>query len=124
MPRGQKNNIDKSSFSMSTLKGVIRKGFISPSDIEKTSLPQYTRDEIKQYLDEGSLLFVRDKQCLFVITGDKVFYASDISLPQYIDYFMSKNPQYKYIEKQWTPSDLRKRGLAVEKIAEQNGFSL
>ena len=124
MPRGQKNTINKSSFSMSTLRGVIRKGFISPSDIEKTSLPQYTREAIKQYLKEGSILFVRDKQCLFIISGDEVFYASDISLPQYIEYFKSKNPQYKYIEKQWTPSDLRKRGLAVEKIAEQNGFSL
>jgi len=124
MPRGLKNSIDKSSFSMSTLRGVIRKGFISPADIEKTSLPQYTRDEIKQYLNDKSILFVRDKQCLFIISGDEVFYASDISLPQYIEYFKSKNPQYKYIEKQWTPSDLRKRGLAVEKIAEQNGFSL
>ena len=124
MPRGQKNTINKSSFSTSTLRGVIRKGFIAPSDIEKTSLPQYTRDEIKQYLKKESILFVRDKQCLFIISGDEVFYASDISLPQYIEYFKSKNPQYKYIEKQWTPSDLRKRGLAVEKIAEQNGFSL
>lgn len=124
MPRGQKNNMDKSSFSMSTLKGVIRKGFISPADIEKTSLPQYTRDEIKQYLKKESLIFVRDKQCLFIISGGRVFYASDISLPQYIEYFRSKNPQYEYIEKQWTPGDLRKRGLAVEKIAEQAGFSL
>ena len=122
--KGAKKQIEASSFSRSTLRGVIRKGFISPSDIEKTNLPQYTRDEIKQYLTKKSLLFVRDKQCLFIINEGEVLFASDISLPQYIEYFKSKNPQYKYIEKQWTPSDLRSRGLAVEKIAEQNGFSL
>lgn len=124
MPRGQKNIIDKASFNRSTLRGVIRKGFIAPSDIEKTSLPQYTRDEIKQYLTKEALLFVRDKQCLFIIAGDKVYFSGDSNLLQYIEYFKSKNPQYLYIEKQWTPSDLRTRGLAVEKIAEQNGFSL
>ena len=122
--KGAKKPIEASSFSRSTLRGVIRKGFISPSDIEKTNLPQYTRDEIKQYLDEASILFVRDKQCLFVITGEKVYFSGDTNLPQYIEHFKSKNSQYKYIEKQWTPSDLRSRGLAVEKIAEQKGFSL
>lgn len=122
--KGTKKPIEASSFSRSTLRGVIRKGFIAPGDIEKTNLPQYTRDEIKQYLTEDSLLFVRDKQCLFIINKEEVVFASDVSLPQYIEYFRSKNPQYKYIEKQWTPSDLRSRGLAVEKIAEQNGFSL
>lgn len=122
--KGIKKPVEASSFSRSTLRGVIRKGFISASDIEKTSLPQYTRDEIKQYLTNKSLLFIRDKQCLFIINEGEVLFASDISLPQYIEYFKSKNPQYKYIEKQWTPSDLRSRGLAVEKIAEQNGFSL
>lgn len=122
--RGQKNTISKASFNRSTLKGVIRKGFISPNDIEKTNLPQYTRDEIKQYLKKESLLFVRDKQCLFIISGSEVYFSGDSNLLQYIEYFKSKNPQYSYIEKQWTPSDLRARGLAVEKIAEQNGFSL
>lgn len=122
--KGAKKPIEASSFSRSTLRGVIRKGFISPDDVEKTNLPQYTRDEIKQYLTKDSLLFVRDKQCLFIINKEEVVFASDVSLPQYIEYFKSKNPQYKYIEKQWTPSDLRSRGLAVEKMAEQNGFSL
>ena len=122
--KGTKKPIEASSFSRSTLRGVIRKGFVSPSDIEKTNLPQYTRDEIKQYLTKESVLFVRDKQCLFIISGDKVYFSSDTNLPQYIEYFKNKNAQYEYIEKQWTPSDLRSRGLAVEKIAEQNGFSL
>lgn len=124
MSKGIKKQIEASSFSRSTLRGVIRKGFISPSDIEKTNLPQYTRDEIAQYLNEASVLFVRDKQCLFIVNKKQVFFSSDSNLPQYIEYFKNKNPQYEYIEKQWTPSDLRSRGLAVEKIAEQNGFSL
>ena len=124
MSKGIKKSIEAGSFSRSTLRGVIRKGFISPEDIEKTSLPQYTRDEIQKYLTKKSLLFVRDKQCLFIINEGGVVFAGDVSLPQYIEYFKSKNPQYKYTEAQWTPSDLRSRGLAVEKIAEQNGFSL
>lgn len=116
--------MNKKQFTKSTLRGVIRKGFISPSEIEKTKLPQFTRDEIKKYLQEDSLLFVRDKQCLLIINGSEVVFSENTNLAQYIEYFREKNPQFEYTGANWTPEDLRARGLKVEKIAENYGFSL
>ena len=127
--KGIKNSITKESFSKSTLKGIIRKGFITDKDLDNTSLTQHTKSIITHYLDSGlsfDLYFVRDKQVLFILDNkNKVVYDCQSSLGQYLDYFVSKNQDYK-VEKldNVHPLDLRKRGLSVEKIANQSGFTL
>lgn len=122
--KGIKNSITKESFSKSTLKGIIRKGFITSNDLENTSLTEHTKKAISNI--KYNLLFVRDKQVLFLLDNEnKVVYDCQSTLPQYLDYFISKNNDYK-VEKleNIMPHDLRKRGLSVEKIASNNNFTL
>ena len=122
--KGIKNSITKESFSKSTLKGIIRKGFITKSDLDKTSLTEHTKKAVENI--DCDLLFVRDKQCLFCLDNkNKIVYDCQSSLGGYLDYFVSKNNNYK-VEKidNVHPLDLRKRGLSVEKIASDNNFTL
>ena len=122
--KGIKNSISKESFSKSTLRGVIRKGFITKADLENTSLTDYTKKSIESI--NYNLLFVRDKQVLFLLNNkDKIVYDCQSSLPQYLEYFMEKNKDYtKQVLENVHPADLRKRGLSVEKIASDNNFTL
>lgn len=123
--KGIKQDITKASFAKSTLKGCIRKGFITSADIEKTKLTSYTIEKIKQV--DFDLLFVRDKQVCFLLDSkNKIVYnCKDCTLTGYVDYFISKNNDYKVIDLQDVhPADLRARGLAVDKIAESKGFTL
>ena len=122
--KGVKNSITKESFSKSTLRGVIRKGFITKADLENTSLTDYTKKAIESV--DFNLLFIRDKQCLFLLDNkNKVVYDCQSTLPQYLDYFMEKNTDYqKQVLENIHPADLRKRGLSVEKVASENNFTL
>lgn len=122
--RGHKKPISASSFNKSTHNGVIRKGFISSEDLKKTSVPQFTLDEIKKHLKKESLIFVRDKQVLFILTGKNCVFSEDTNLSQYIEYFRGKNPELNYTGDKWTPSDLKKRGSKAIKEIASKGYSL
>ncbi len=123
--KGIKQEITKASFSKSTLKGVIRKGFISKADLDKTNLTDYTKDKIKGV--SFDLCFVRDKNLCFMLnTKTKTIYnCKDCKLNGYFDYFASQNKDWKieHLEN-IHPDNLHSRGLGVEKTASQNGFTL
>lgn len=128
--KGIKNAITSASFNKSTLRGVIRKGFITDNDLDNTSLTQHTKSAIAHYLDSGlcfDLYFVRDKQVVFILDNkNKIVYDCQSSLSAYFDYFVEKNKNTYTVEKldNIHPLDLRKRGLSVEKLASQNNFVL
>ena len=123
--KGIKNSISKESFNRSTLRGIIRKGFITKADFDKTKLTEHTK-QVASGLS-ADLFFVRDKNlCFGLDTKNKVIYkVADCALAQYADYVIKQN-------KDWSvenidnvhPADLRSRGLAVEKVAESAGFTL
>lgn len=133
--KGIKQEYSAKSFSKSTLQGVIRKGFISMEDIDKTSLTEYSKARIKEVIDwqekeekhNIDLLFIRDKQVCFLIDSkDKiVFNCIDCTLQGYYNYFINKNNDYKVQDlPNMHPDNLRARGLSVEKIASDKGFTL
>ena len=130
--KGIKNAIDKSSFSKSTLGGIIRKGFIGINDLDKTKLLDYTKSVINQVVDNNKidnksvLLFIRDKNFCFLLDNkNKVIYrAVDCNVSGYYDYFISKNPDYKSVDiEKAHPDNIRARGLSVDKIASNNNFT-
>lgn len=131
--KGIKQDINKTSFSKSTLNGIIRKGFISINDLDKTKLLDYTKSVINQVVDNNKLdcksvlLFIRDKNLCFILDNkNKVIYrAADCNLQGYYDYFINKNVDYKSVDiEKAHPDNIRARGLSVEKIASNNGFTL
>ena len=131
--KGIKKAIDKTSFNKSTLKGFIRKGFVGIVDFDKTKLTDYTKSKLTDFIksqDEKKktvdLFFVRDKQVVFCLdTKSKIVYDCQSTLGAYFDYFVKQNSDYK-IEKLENihPTDLRARGLSVDKLANESGFCL
>ena len=81
--KGTKQEYSAKSFSKSTLQGVIRKGFITIEDINKTSLTDYSKARIKEVIDwqekeekhNIDLMFIRDKQICFLIDKKKLLKA-------------------------------------------------
>ena len=123
--KGIKQEITKASFNKSTLKGVIRKGFITKVDFEKTSLSDYTKKAVESV--DFDLCFIRDKNLCFLLnTKSKVIYnCIDCRLNQYFDYFVKQNHDWKVVElENIHPANLFSRGLSVEKIASNNNFTL
>ena len=123
--KGIKQEITKESFNKSTLRGIIRKGFITKGDLDKTSITEFTKSKIKDL--DFDLCFVRDKNLCFLLnTKSKTIYnCLDCKLTGYFDYFKKQNLDWQVVDLESIhPDNLHSRGLGIDKIASDNNFTL